>query len=333
MSRLMVSLCSDGVDPARASLNYLTRRFADPNRLNDLPPYAELTAPKYPPHKTPALLEVDVVENGAALSLSPGRLHRFPPDGSPSFGPVIHHAAVMGDEIAILLDDSIRIVDRLGGATKRAFSYTFFNGGHTIYAAGDGKLLVSGSSHDCFFVIDGESGAVERLWTVPEAVYGTNYPITEAHDNRRHYIPNDLQLAHLNSAFMRRDGDVLVTTLIQGDIGLVDPDGGYRLLARGFVGAHNARETASGDAYFADSCAGMLVILNEDGSLARRYDFGSCWLHDVIEVGAGVFLGSVADRRKLVLADIERDAILGEIDVGAAFDMTPKFVSAPYEAG
>ena len=131
---------------------------------------------------------------------------------------------------------------------------------------------------------------------------------------------------------MCKDGSVLVSALIQGDIGRVSPSGDYALVCRGFVGAHNARETANGEVYFSDTCAGMLTILGQGGMVRQRYDFGSIWLHDAIVIDDGVFLGCVADRRMLVLADIANNTILGEIDVGAEFDMTPKFFSAPYEA-
>jgi hypothetical protein len=84
-----------------------------------------------------------------------------------------------------------------------------------------------------------------------------NYELTPAMPVNRHYIHNDIQLGHLNSAYPDGKNGCYLSTLAQGDIGHVSEDGQYEVLARGYVGCHGIRVAQNGrDLYFSDSCSG-----------------------------------------------------------------------------
>ena len=69
-----------------------------------------------------------------------------------------------------------------------------------------------------------------------------------------HHIANDIQLGHLNCAYPDGHGGFWVSTLGQGDIGHVMPNGDYELIASGFVGCHGIRYSDElGYLYFSDS--------------------------------------------------------------------------------
>lgn len=327
MPRLTVSLTNHPVDPARASLNYLTPRFSDSDRLSSLPDFETLPPAQYAENTVSALLELDIDVD--ARTITPGRYFEHRDNMADGALNVMHQTCYVGGQLVTLYDDRVEIRDSWDGPVVKAWSYSFMNGSHTVYPRQDGTLLISASAFDVFFVIDPATGTVLMKERLPADIYGENYDMTDEADVRRHYIHNDLQLAHMNSAYPCADGSVLLSTLAQGDIARWHKDTGYRVLCRGYVGAHNARETASGEIYFSDSCAGMLVFLDQSGRQTRRYDFSSIWLHDAVQIEGAVFLGSVADRRKLVLVDAIEGTELCVYDLGEHLDMTPKFLSMP----
>ena len=79
---------------------------------------------------------------------------------------------------------------------------------------------------------------------------------------------NDLQTTHINDASSMDGGSrVVVSTLIQGAIGVFDLGGGsYQEVTRGLVGCHAARVNDEGVIYFADNCGGALVELERKNS-------------------------------------------------------------------
>jgi hypothetical protein len=131
-------------------------------------------------------------------------------------------------------------------------------------------------------------------------------------DLRRHYVGDDLQIAHVNAAFGDRTGRyVAVSTLIQGAVGVFDLETGrYEEVTRGFVGCHGARFDDRGNLYFADSTTGMLVTLTEEGKIARRFGTGSRWLHDVQQLRGSIYAFALADANELRVYDVEKDELL-----------------------
>jgi hypothetical protein len=104
---------------------------------------------------------------------------------------------------------------------------------------------------------------------------------------------------------------VAVSALIPGAVGTFDlATGGYRELARGFVGCHGARWGDGGGVYFADSPAGALVQLDGGGAVARRFETGSRWLHDVQQLAGSLYAFALADRNELRLYDVEKGTLL-----------------------
>lgn len=325
--RLIVSLNSDKVDSYRASLNYLTKRYTDPERLYNLPEFHTLPPAQYAETTQTALMEISVEKSRNNYFISPRNfmLH----DNSQPGLKVMTHACYLKDGLAVLYDERLEVFDSWNGKRIREYSYHFMHGSHTVYPVDDSRLLLSASSLDGFFIVNIHSGEVERKFRVPKALYGENYPLTSEQDTRVNYIHNDLQLAHLNSAYPCRNGSVLISTLIQGDIAIVSENNDYDLMRRGFVGAHNARESENGEIYFSDSCNGNLVLLSGNKEIKQRFDFNSKWLHDCIQIENELFLGSVADRQMLVLVDVSTGETLCEYDLGKEASMTPKFFSVP----
>ena len=103
----------------------------------------------------------------------------------------------------------------------------------------------------------------------------------------------------------------MVSAFIPGAIGRFDlATGGYEELCRGFVGCHGARVNAEGETYFADSTAGALAVLADDGKVARRFATGSRWLHDALQIDGNVYAFALADRNELRVYDVARGEML-----------------------
>jgi hypothetical protein len=160
---------------------------------------------------------------------------------------------------------------------------------------------------------------------MPESIYGRNFDLSRADSVVEHYIPNDLQLTHINSASFWCDG-IVVSTLI-GAIGWFDLQGQYRELLRGFVGCHGIRPQArTGPLYFSDSCLGVVVFLNSKLGISRRVDTQSRWLHDALQLGGDVFAVSIADHNQVSIVDFASRQPIARIP-GAEFGMGTQFLS------
>jgi hypothetical protein len=170
-------------------------------------------------------------------------------------------------------------------------------------------------------------GRVTRRWRLPSSIYRSNYALDETTWLSEHYIPNDIQLGHLNCAAPDGSSGAFVSVLGQGDIGHVDASGMYRLLATGHVGCHGVRY-APGDnlLYFCDSCGGTLMRIEGDGRVETLFDTGSHWLHDAVHLAGDLFLMTVGDRNQLVLADVRQGRTLAEWHFSAA-EGTVQFLS------
>jgi hypothetical protein len=155
------------------------------------------------------------------------------------------------------------------------------------------------------------------VWRVPEDWFGRNYPIDRTSSVVEHYIDNDRQLTHVNSAWPWRGG-LLVSLLIPGAIGWSDPDGIYHELMRGFVGCHGARVRSDiEEIFFADSCSGMLVFLDLKGQVIRRVGTGSRWLHDAVQIRDELFAAATFDRNEVVLLNVATRQVAGRISCAA----------------
>jgi hypothetical protein len=282
---------------ARCSADFLARRFADPGRLERLPPFATLPPP-------------------AALFSGAVSLYRVVDDGGHvylhSLGRVKHRDkiqhAVFLREADLLVGFEHRLERwRLPGPTLvRCYEHPHLVDLHTVAPLPEGRALLACSAPDAVLILDLASGAVEKTLRLPAALYGRGYGLTPEMDLRRHHIDDDAQTTHVNAAHPF-DGDrrAVLSTLIQGAIGVFDlASGDYRELARGFIGCHGARVNTEGEIYFADSTSGQLVFLDDRGRVSRRFDAGSRWLHDVQQIGGSVYAFALADANELALWDV-----------------------------
>jgi hypothetical protein len=195
------------------------------------------------------------------------------------------------------------------------FDHPHLVGLHTVEPLEDGRVALACSTSDAVLVLDLARGLtygkVERTLRLPSSLYGEGYELSADADFRRHAIPDELQTTHVNAAHRAGGSRLVVSTLIQGAIGLFDlASGAYEEICRGFVGCHGARRSAEGDLYFADSTGGMLVFLDSEGRIARRFATGSRWLHDVQQIAGSVYAFALADTNELRVYDVASGELL-----------------------
>ncbi len=296
---------------ARCSAQFLTRRFGDPERLRDLPPFESL-----PPAEvlySGAVSFYLVLKDGESLDLE-------------CFGQVrsrdrIQDVALLGPG-DLLAGYEHRLerwrlhapLDRITTRdveVVRRFEHPHLVALHTVEPLAEGRVALACSAPDAVLVLDLESGAVERTLRLPSSLYGQGYELNADADLRRHAIPDEAQTTHVNAAHRAGGSRLVVSTFIQGAIGLFDlASGGYEELCRSFVGCHGARKSAEGELYFADSTGGALVSLSPDGRIARRFATGSRWLHDVQQIAGSVYAFALADTNELRLYDVASGELL-----------------------
>jgi hypothetical protein len=300
---------------ARCSVQFLTRRFGDPERLRDLPPLASL-----PP--------AEVLYSGAVsfhrVLMDGGRVH-LEPCGQVRSRDRIQDVALLGaDDLLAGFENRLERwrlrapLDRLRRVTTSEievtgrFEHPQMVGLHTVEPLADGRVALACSTPDAVLVLDLARGLVERTLRLPSSLYGQGYELGEGIDLRRHAIPDEAQTTHVNAAHRAGGSRLVVSTLIQGAVGCFDlASSAYDELCRGFVGCHGARMNAEGEVYFADSAGGMLVFLTPDGRIARRFATGSRWLHDVQQIAGSVYAFALADRNELRVYDIASGELLG----------------------
>ncbi|HEY6323261.1 MAG TPA: hypothetical protein VJA16_17085 [Thermoanaerobaculia bacterium] len=322
---------------ARCSAEFLNRRFADPGRLRELPPFAGLPPPR--PLYSGAVSFYRVLREGGE-----GREGREGGgeggeggDGTPRRRRVrlegigrlrsrdrIQHVALL-DAGELLVGYEHRLerwrlrlpIDRLPRltaadcATVWRCEHPHLAGLHTVEPLGDGRAALSCASADAVLVCDLEGGKVTATLRLPAALYGQGYELDAATDLRRHAIPDEAQATHVNAAHRAGGSRVVVSTLIQGAIGLLDlASGAYAEISRGFVGCHGARLSADGEIYFADSPAGTLTFLTASGRIARRFAVGSRWLHDAQQIAGSVYAFALADCNELRVYDLDGGELL-----------------------
>jgi hypothetical protein len=298
----------------RCSADFLVRRFGDPGRLRDLPPFASL-----PP-------AAGLYSGGVSLYrvwMDRGRV-RLEPCGQVRRRERIQHVALLaGDDLLVGFEHRLerwRLREPLDRSRRlRAadvevawrFEHPHLVGLHTVEPLGDGRAALSCAAADAVLIVDLERGEVERTLRFPASLYGQGYELDETSDLRRHAIPDEAQTTHVNAAHRAGGSRLVVSAFIPGAIGRFDLEtGGYEELCRGFAGCHGARVSAEGEIYFADSTAGALVFLREDGAVARRFPVGSRWLHDVLQIAGSVYAFALADRNELRICDVARGELL-----------------------
>lgn len=313
---LTLTHSSRATDLERCSVQFLTRRFADPARLADPPPFDQL--PPAPTLYSGAVSFFLVFDDGT------GRLH-LRRQGSVRSRDRIQHAAVLpsGDVLvgfehrvvrwrARLPIPELGQINAMDFQVAARFEHPHMAGLRTVEPLGAEKVAVSCAGPDAVLLLDAADGKLERMLRLPRDLYGRNYELTAGMDLRRHYIDDERQVAQVNAAFADRTGRYLaVSTLIQGAIGVFDLEKErYDEVTRGFVGAHGARFDDRGNLYFADSTTGSLVILTEEGKIARRFGTGSRWLHDVQQLRGSLYAFALADLNELRVYDIDKDELL-----------------------
>jgi hypothetical protein len=236
----------------------------------------------------------------------------------------IQHVAMLGaDELLVGYEhrlerwrlrapiDRLRRLTAADCATVWRCEHPHLAGLHTVEPLGDGRAALSCASADAVLICDLENGTVVATLRLPAALYGQGYELGAATDLRRHAIPDEAQATHINAAHRAGGSRVVVSTLIQGAIGLLDlASGAYAEISRGFVGCHGARLSADGEVYFADSPAGALTFLTAAGQVARRFAIGSRWLHDAQQIAGSVYAFALADCNELRLYDLEDGELL-----------------------
>lgn len=288
-------------DLTRCSLNFLQRRYADPRRLCDLPPFETLPdAASQQPYDGSATFWVFDAD-------APDRLHlarRLDP------GYKVQHAVYADGRFVLAGHDFIEFRDTAGDLVSRVTD-PWMSGLHTCFAH-DGRVIVSASGSDAVLVVDPVTEQVADAFRMPESVYGRNYALRREDDTRAHFIDNDRQLTHLNCAWPTPEG-IYVSTLIHGAIGRFAWDGSYEELVRGYWGCHGVRTIGDDTILFSDSCLGCACLLDRvSHRLVRRIDFGSQWLHDTATPDGRFFFAGLGDTNCVVAFDAADSRLIGQ---------------------
>jgi hypothetical protein len=250
----------------RCSQAFLERRFGDPGRLRDPPPFTSL-----PPATRlySGGISFFRVEAGA------GQVHLHPLGGVRR-RERIQHAAFAGDrDLLVGFEHHLerwrlrRPLAEVASLAPRDFDlaarceHPHLAGLHSVAPLPGGGAALACSASDAVLLVDAADMVCREL-PLPAGAFARAYELTAGMDLRRHYIPDELQATHLNAAFPDAAGRRLaVSTFIQGAVGVLDlANGAYQELARGLVACHGARFDDAGRVYFADSTAGALVILD-----------------------------------------------------------------------
>lgn len=303
--QVLLTHTSRSWDWTRCTRDFIARRAADPDRLRNPPPFDEL--PPCEDHLYSgglSILDVAVDERTAHVTARRCIDSRFK----------IQHANLVGQRLALCFENFLAVlptihepvenIDLRSGSPCR-IDDPWFAGLHTVFPVNDDVCIVSSSGADAVLWVDLRERKVIRRWRLPADIYGFNYDLTPSMSVADHYIHNDIQLGHLNCAYPDGQGGCYISTLFQGDIGHVDENGRYSLLARGQIGCHGVRLAQnSRDIYFADSCGGRLMRAEPGAGTVELWDAGSRWLHDAEQVDAGLYLLSLGDKNQIALVDL-----------------------------
>lgn len=310
---VLISHSSRNWDPTECDRDHLRDRFAKPDRLRNLPSFESLPPDTSPYHGLLSLLRI---------RLSPSAVTSEVLQHLESRDKVMH-SAVAGNRVFVCFEKGLTMFRRREGApsvevvpeSAEHFSDPWFGGLHTVVPVDERTCLVSSAAADAILWLDVPRGKVVRRWRLPADRYGTNYTLDETTWLNEHYVPNDFQLGHLNCAAPDGRGGAYFSVLGQGDVGHVDGSGSSDVLVSGYVGCHGVRYEADRDwVYFSDSCSGRLMRVAGRGNATVLFAADSRWLHDAVHLAGGLFLLTLGDLNRLVLADVERGCLVAEWD-------------------
>lgn len=291
--KICLSHSTRPLEHERVSLNFQHHRYDRPGRLDSLPPLEQL-----PPEPGGYLGVITLWEWSGShreLPVYIGKLEK--PYKA-------QNAVIHGDELLVCGTDFIEVYPLEGSwdTPLRVITHPWFAGGHTLFVDDHDRLIVSCSAPDAIlrFTLD---GTFINAWRLPTELYGQSYDLRPDDNLHDHYISNDFQTAHMNCAFPYPEG-YLITSLIPGAVGKMDPKGGYTELISGFRGCHGARASNFGDYfYFSDSTLGVIVEVDYNGRIRRRGQVRSLWLHDAVEISPMVYLCTNSSDNSMELWD------------------------------
>jgi hypothetical protein len=299
---LCVTHADRPTEEARCNLNFFGRRYSDPARLPARIPFSSLTPiSMHQPYGGSITLWTIKFDPSLEIKLRAF----FRPDYKPQ------HAIWYEEKLWVLGVDRLVVYSVKGDSITQIGSLEdpWLSGGHTIAPDGGGRLLLSCSGSDSVLVVDAQTLKIEKAWRVPESIYGRNFDLRREDSVVDHFIPNDLQLTHVNCAWPWRNG-IVISTQIQGAIGWFSPEGDYRELTRGFLGCHGVRSLRQSEGlYFSDSAVGILTLLDEGFRIKTRVGTGSIWLHDSLELAEDIFIMACGDRNRIEFFDIKSCAV------------------------
>jgi len=312
---LTLSHSARPLDFSRSSRDALIARFGSPERLLFLPSFEELTEVDAPHWSNNITVWSWNAKSGLELVLFLERPY------------TVNHALVNGcfESLVVCAHDHLEFCS-LTGDVDHEVTHNWFAGGHTVYRDDSGNLVVSCAASDSVLTFDGASQHVVDAWRLPPNLYGVNYSLSIDADVRRHYIGNDAQISHINSAYPWR-GMIFLTCFIQGSILCVRGDGTVRELLSGFVGCHGAKISGKGGLYFADSPRGEIVWTQGDGSIAAKISCNSSWLHDVVWLCDDYYACAIGDRNELAIIETGTNTALEVLDL-SRFGETPCLLSS-----
>ncbi len=304
-------------DWQRCTREFLYERYHRPGRLDELPSFAELPPSQEARSFSGRLTLFNLTINGSGIWLAPIRCidsqHK------------IQHASEVGDSLVVCLEDYLIVLADERSPQKstehrlQRIDDPWFAGLHTVFPVDQQRCIVSASAPDAILLVNLAESRVEWRWRVPADRYGRNYELNEATSVQDHHIANDIQLAHLNSAFPDGSGGFWISTLGQGDIAHLSAHGRYDVIASGFVGCHGLRYSREREClYFSDSCTGRLIEIGADRDCKTVGAVDSRWLHDAQHLAGDIFLLCLGDKNAIVLIDASSN---NEI---ARFDMKPR---------
>lgn len=302
----------------RCSRESLKKRYSSKDRLKDIPPFEKLA-----PINEYKMYNLGVVSFYVVLKDLNNHIS-FKILGSLKTKKKIQHAIFMDEKNIIIAYESslelwginkpIRQYESLKTSDFsiiRVYEHPHFSGLHTVSMLSEKLAVISASASDAILVLDLESGKLVNNIRMPEELYGENYKITESMDLRNHYIHNDLQTTHINSAYPDKiKNSVLVSALIPGVVGCFNlSTKKYHELTSGHIGCHGARVSDEGMIYFSDSTTGRLLSVEGEGHINELYDVESKWLHDALQIENDIYAFSIADRNELRIVDIRKKKV------------------------
>jgi len=315
LGTLLLTHSGRKTDLERCSATHFHERYSDPERLKKLPSLEQLKPATENPSYSGSLsfFHISEIREDEYSLIHRGTIKKR--------GEKIQHASTLDQNTILVayengietwkIKNSIHSLNRAilpDSESIKRYDHPHFSGIHTVFPLYPSRAVISASAPDSAFILNLETGIVEHKFRMPEGIYGSNYPFDENTDLRLHYINNDCQTTHINSAYPMDEScsKLVVSTLIQGAIGIFNIDTGeYFELTRGYTGCHGARVNTDGQIYFADSINGKLIILDSSGNVTREFHVDSVWLHDVQQIQGNIYSFTLADKNKLLVCDIE----------------------------